>query len=116
MRILLIFLLFVTTAHAENVGLQILPVPQKKTTKFESKLASVMCGETKQVLDYLVKEIPTIKPVFSGTTSIGEKPVQLYREPVTGAWFFLYQEGSRTCSVGGGDESVIIVSAPFTSL
>ena len=116
MRTLLVWLLLIGTAHAGDASLQLVPTPEKKPTRFEKRMTTVTCGDTKEVLDYVVENIPGIRPVFMGTTDVGSKPVQLFREAETGEWFFFFQEGDTTCSVGGGGESTIIVTKPYTNL
>ena len=117
---LALLFVFITSAHAEDAGLLI--VPQKKETaprsmkenpKFTDRTIGIKCGKTDDVFSYLTEEIPSILPIFIGQTLIGDFPVQLYRSTNSGSWFFIFQDGPQSCSIGGGSESQIRMPSSF---
>jgi len=117
MRSLFVFLLFITTAHAGDVNLQIVPTPvPKKTEGKESTQKRIApCGDIEDVIAHVTKN-KTV-PIFTGKTAKGEY-VQLFRNPDTELWYFLAStpNSGRACSLVGGRESSPLVRKPSIHL
>jgi len=95
--------------EAEKTSLRIEPVPKEKIGEWDKAHRQIVCGELTDIMGVMSDE--EARAVFAGTTLQGEH-VQLFRNPDTGLWFFIAAgpKDGEGCSLGGGTESVTIVT------
>ena len=117
MRALIVLMLLVTTAHAGDASLQIVPTPVPKKTdgKLTTHERTAPCADMEDVLATVAADKAV--PIFAGKTAQGEY-VQLFRNPDNENWYFLASrpDSGRACSLVGGVESSPLVRKPSIHL
>ena len=97
----------------KGARLRIEPTPQvntgEKIGEWDKAQRMIVCGHLPDIMDVMIEQ--DALPVFAGRTLQGEH-VQLFQNLDTGVWFFIAAgpaEGEG-CSLGGGTESLAIVT------
>ena len=95
--------------EADKTSLRIEPVPKEKVGEWDKAHRQIVCGELIDIMSVMTDQ--EAQAVFAGTTLQGEH-VQLFQNQETGVWFFISAgpADGRGCSLGGGTESVTIVT------
>lgn len=97
----------------KGARLRIEPTPQvntgEKIGEWDKAHRQIVCGKLPDIMDVMVEQQAV--PLFAGTTLQGEH-VQLFHNLDTGVWFFIAAgpEDGKGCSLGGGIESLAIVT------